>query len=322
MILSVAAVIAGLVLLVWSADRFVLGASATSRDLGVSPIVIGLVIIGFATSSPEMLVAAFAAWDGNPGLGIGNAVGSNIANIGLILGASALVAPLVCASRILTRELPILLAVTAVAVVLMLDRALGRLEGVVLIALLLVVVGLLLRQAIAERDSEDPFAAELAEQIPATMPLRTALAWLLIGFVLLLISSRMLVWGGVNIAEALGVSDLVIGLTIVAVGTSLPELAAAVASVLKAEHDLVLGNVVGSNLFNTLAVLGLPALIHPGAVPPEVLTRDLPVMGAATLLLLPLLVGRRGRRGHIGRVEGALLVLCFVGYQGYLVATL
>ena len=323
MLASVAAVIAGLVLLVWSADRFVLGASATARDLGVAPIVIGLVIIGFATSSPEILVAAFAAWQGNPGLGVGNAVGSNIANIALILGASALVAPLVCASRILTRELPVLFAVTVIACVLLLDRILGRLEGAVLLALLGLVVWVLLRQALVERDTgADPLSAELAEQIPAGLPLGRAVTWLLIGFVLLLVSSRMLVWGGVNIAETLGVSDLVIGLTIVAVGTSLPELAAAIASVLKNEHDLVLGNVIGSNLFNTLAVLGLPGLIRPGLVPAEVLTRDLPVMGVLTLMLVPILWHRRGQPGRIGRVEGLLLVSCFVGYQGYLFATL
>ena len=323
MLASVAAVVAGLALLVWSADRFVLGASATARDLGVAPIVIGLVIIGFATSSPEMLVAAFAAWQGNPGLGIGNAVGSNIANIALILGASALVAPLACGSRILNRELPLLFLVTLLAAGLMFDRMLGRLEGTILLVTLAIAVALLLRQALVERDTpDDPLAAELAEQIPAGMPLPRALAWLAAGFAVLLISSRMLVWGGVNIAEALGVSDLVIGLTVVAVGTSLPELAAAVASVLKKEYDLVLGNVIGSNLFNTLAVLGLPALISPGLIPPEVLTRDLPVMGALTLLLLPVLAHRRGRPGRIGRGEGLLLVSCFVGYQGYLFATL
>ncbi len=322
MTLSIVAVVAGLALLVWSADRFVLGASATARDLGVSPLIIGLVIIGFATSSPEILVAGFAAWQGNPGLGIGNAVGSNIANIALILGVSALLRPLVSASGLLTRELPLLIALTAVAVVLMLDAELGRFDGAILMTGIAAAMLFLARQARVQRAGEDPLAAELAEQIPSTLPLRSAMLWLVVGFVLLLASSRMLVWGGVNIAEGLGVSDLVIGLTIVAVGTSLPELAAAGAAALKGEHDLVLGNVIGSNLFNTLAVLGLPALIHPGAIPGEVLTRDLPVMCALTLLLVPALAHRRGSRGRIGRAGGLLLVSCFIAYEGWLFATL
>ncbi len=319
---SVAAVVIGLALLVWSADRFVLGASATARDLGVSPLLIGLVIVGFGTSAPEMLIAAFAAWQGNPGLGIGNAVGSNIANIALVLGGAALLRPLVSGSRILSRELPLLLIATVLAIALMADHALGRLEGLILLLALVVALGTLVRQALIERDSTDPLAAEITSQIPSDMPLRDALKWLLIGLVVLLVSSRLLVWGGVNIAEALGISDLVIGLTIVAVGTSLPELAAAIASAIKGEHDLILGNVIGSNLFNTLAVLGLPALIAPGLVPPEVLTRDLPVMGALTLLLLAVALHRPGGQGRINRLEGLLLVSCFVAYEGYLFATL
>ncbi len=321
MMLSVAAVVLGLVLLVWSADRFVFGASATAADLGVSPLIIGLVIIGFATSSPEMLVATFAALQGNPGLGIGNAVGSNIANIALILGAAALVRPLVCASGILGRELPLLLIATVLALVVIFDRHLSLLDGILLLAALLAAVGYMLRQAMRQRDPSDPLTAELGEQIPTGMPIGRALLWLVLGFALLLISSRMLVWGGVNIAIALGVSDLIIGLTIVAIGTSLPELAAAIASALKQEHDLVLGNVIGSNIFNTLAVLGLPALLHPGDVPGEVLTRDLPVMIVLTLLLVPVLAQRRGHRGHIGRIEALLLVSCFIAYEGWLFAS-
>ncbi len=322
MLASIAAVVFGLALLVWSADRFVLGASATARDLGVSPLVIGLVIVGFATSSPEMLVAGFAAWQGNPGLGIGNAVGSNIANISLILGVSAILRPLVSSSNILTRELPLLIGVTAITVVVMLDGGFTRGDGVLLLLLMAGAMAFILRQAISQQEGDDPLAAELTEQIPGTLPLRQAIFWLVLGFVLLMLSSRMLVWGGVNIAEVLGVSDLVIGLTIVAVGTSLPELAAAAAAVLKNEHDLVLGNVIGSNLFNTLAVLGLPALIAPGAIPPEVLTRDLPVMCALTLLLVPALFHRRGRSGRIGRVEGILLLASFLAYEGWLFMTL
>lgn len=322
MLASIAAVVLGLGLLVWSADRFVLGASATARDLGVSPLVIGLVIVGFATSSPEMLVAGFAALQGNPGLGIGNAVGSNIANIALILGVCAILRPLVSGSGILTRELPLLIGVTAITVLVMLDGDFSRGDGILLLLLMAGAMALILRQAISQQESDDPLATELTEQIPGTLPLRQAIFWLVLGFVLLMLSSRMLVWGGVNIAETLGVSDLVIGLTIVAVGTSLPELAAAAAAVLKEEYDLVLGNVIGSNLFNTLAVLGLPAVIAPGLIPPEVLTRDLPVMCVLTLLLVPTLFHRRGQSGRIGRVEGALLLAAFIGYQSWLFITL
>ncbi|MFW5969872.1 MAG: calcium/sodium antiporter [Halofilum sp. (in: g-proteobacteria)] len=322
MLISIAAVVFGLALLVWSADRFVLGASATARDLGVSPLVVGLVVVGFATSSPELLVAGFAAWQGNPGLGIGNAVGSNIANIALILGVSALLRPLISSSTILTRELPLLIAMTAVTVLVMLDGDFSRGDGVLLLLLMAGVMAFILRQAISQQESDDPLATELTEQIPGTLPLRRAVFWLVLGFVLLILSSRMLVWGGVNIAEMLGVSDLVIGLTIVAVGTSLPELAAAIAAVLKDEYDLVLGNVIGSNLFNTLAVLGLPALIAPGAIPPEVLTRDLPVMCVLTLLLIPALFHRRGGSGRIGRTAGALLLIMFLGYESWLFMTL
>lgn len=321
MLLSIAAVIVGLALLVWSADRFVYGASATAADLGVSPMIIGLVIIGFATSSPEMLVAGFAAYQGNPGLGIGNAIGSNIANIALILGAAAVLRPLLCGSSLLWRELPLLVVITLIAVGLMLDRTFSRLDGLVLIATLVVALVYLLRQALRQRDPHDPLTAELSQTIPADLPLRSALFWLLLGLILLMVSSRMLVWGGVNIATALGVSDLVIGLTVVAIGTSLPELAAAAASVLKREYDLVLGNVIGSNIFNTLAVLGIPALLHPGPIPAEVLTRDLPVMGVLTLALLPMISTLRGRPRTIGRLEGVLLLSCFLAYEGWLFAT-
>jgi cation:H+ antiporter len=322
MLLSIAAIVVGLALLVWSADRFVLGASATARDLGVSPLIVGLLVMGFATSAPEMLVAGFAATSGNPGLGIGNAMGSNIANIALILGGAALLRPLTSASTIITRELPLLIALTAAAVILLLDGALERLDGVILLLGLVGALAALVRQARRQQAGTDPLAAELSDQLPGAVALPRALFWLVLGFVLLLVSSRMLVWGSVNIALTLGVTDLVVGLTIVAVGTSLPEVAAAGASALKNEHDLVLGNVIGSNLFNTLAVLGLPALIEPGPVVNEVLTRDLPVMGALTLLLVPMLGRRGGGPGHIGRGAGLVLIICFLAYEGWLFATL
>ena len=319
---SIAAVIIGLATLVWGADRFVLGASATARSAGISPLLIGLIIIGFGTSAPEILVATLASLQGNPALGIGNAIGSNIANIALIVGIAALIRPLTSGSSILRRELPLLFAATALAALLMLDGGLGRFEGVLLLTGLIAVTYLLARQARETPPADDPLATGLTEQLPPAMPLRTALAWTGIGLVVLLISSHALVWGAVNIAHALGISELIIGLTVVAIGTSLPELATAIASALRREHELLLGNIIGSNLFNTLAVLGLPALLHPSVLDAEVLTRDLPVMGLLTLAFIAMLMHRPGRQGRINRLEAAMLLGFFGGYMLWLFTSL
>ncbi len=319
---SIAAVIIGLATLVWGADRFVLGASATARSAGISPLLIGLIIIGFGTSAPEILVATLASLQGNPALGIGNAIGSNIANIALIVGIAALIRPLTSGSSILRRELPLLFAATALAALLMLDGGLGRFEGVLLLTGLIAVTYLLARQARETPPADDPLATGLTEQLPPAMPLRTALAWTGIGLVVLLISSHALVWGAVNIAHALGISELIIGLTVVAIGTSLPELATAIASALRREHELLLGNIIGSNLFNTLAVLGLPALLHPSVLDAEVLTRDLPVMGLLTLAFTAMLMHRPGQQGRINRLEAAMLLGFFGGYMLWLFTSL
>lgn len=312
MLASLAAVVLGFALLIWSADRFIVGAAGLARHLGVSPLIIGLTIVGFGTSAPEMLVSAFAAWQGNPGLAVGNAVGSNIANIALILGATALVAPLTVRSRTLRRELPLLNLVMIFSLVLVIDGHLGRLDGALLLGGLVLLMGYLVRTGL--REGADPMAQEYAEEIPAELPAAWALFWLAAGLLLLLASSRLLVWGAVDIAQALGVSDLIIGLTIVAVGTSLPELAASVMSARKGEPDIAIGNVIGSNLFNTLGVLAVPGLIAPAALPGEVLTRDYPVVLGLTALLFAFAYGFRGP-GRINRIEGAVLLACFLGYQ-------
>ena len=318
MLIHVAAVVAGFVLLIWGADRFVIGAAATARNLGVSPLIIGITIVGLGTSAPEMLVSAMAAWDGNPTLGVGNALGSNITNIALILGVTAVVAPLQVRSEILRRELPLLLATMLGALMLLLDRNLGRLDGVLLLAGMVLMLYWLTRLALAGR--ADPMVGEYESEIPSSMPTRKALLWLLLGLGLLLISSRALVWGAVEIASALGVSDLVIGLTIVAIGTSLPELAASVMSARKGEHDIAIGNVIGSNIFNLLVVLGLPGLIHPSELPEMALTRDYAVMVGLTVSLFALSYGFSGP-GRINRLEGTLLLVAFVGYQTLLYFT-
>ncbi|MFW5452561.1 calcium/sodium antiporter [Thioalkalivibrio sulfidiphilus] len=319
MLASLTAIVLGLAVLIWSADRFIYGAAALSRNLGVSPLLIGLTIVGFGTSAPELLVSAFAAAQGNPGLAIGNAVGSNIANIALILGITALVAPLAVGSRILRREMPLLLLVMVFAGVLLLDGHLGRLDGALLLLGLAVVLAWVIHDGLRGRkDPADPMEAEFDAEIPKEVPTRLALIWLVLGLLALLISARVLVWGAVNVAETLGVSDLIIGLTIIAIGTSLPELAASVVSARHGEPDIAIGNVIGSNMFNLLGVMAFPGLIYPAAVPGEVLTRDYPVMFGLTLLLLAMAFGLRGRMGRVGRPGGLLLVACFVGYLVWL----
>ncbi|MGB1950095.1 MAG: calcium/sodium antiporter [Marinobacter sp.] len=321
MLMPIAAIIAGLVLLVWSADRFVEGAAATAKHLGMPSLLIGMVIIGFGTSAPELAVSAMAAADGNPGLALGNGYGSNITNIALIVGLTALIAPIAVHSQVIRKELPLLLALTAIAGYQLIDGELTRLDGWVLLAVFAAVMGWSIYQGI--RGKGDSLVGDTdAELVAHPMPLKLALIWLVVGLVLLIVSSRMLVWGAVTIAQSLGVSDLIIGLTIVAIGTSLPELASALAAVKKNEHDLILGNIVGSGIFNTLAVVGLAAAIEPLAVDPEVLYRDWTLMAALTLGLLLMALGLTGKRKLISRQNGALLVLVYVGYTGYLASTI
>jgi cation:H+ antiporter len=316
MLLSVCAVVAGIAVLAWAADRFVFGAAATARNLGVSALMVGLTVVAVATSMPEMLISAIASWQGNAGLGIGNAVGSNITNIGLILGITAVITPLKVHSTTLRRELPILLAITLVALVLMLDGNLRRIDGVLLLSVLGVALYWLTSLGLRTHPS-DPMRGEFDDRIPQDVSTARALGWLMLGLLMLLVSSQMLVWGAVNIAQSLGISDLVIGLTIVAVGTSLPELAASVAGALRNQHDIAIGTVIGSNIFNLLAVLGIVGIVHPGAFPVEVLTRDYPTMIGLTLALFAMAYGFR-RPGQVSRLEGGVLLACFVGYQLYL----
>ena len=308
------AIAGGFVLLAWGADRFVVGASAMAYNLKVSPLVIGLTIVGLGTSAPEMLVSALASWQGNSGLAVGNALGSNIINTGLILGFTAMVIPLNVHSSILKRELPVLLLVMVVALLLLMDGTLGRLDGMLLLTGMAVMLIWMIRLGRTSPTGEDPMSAEFADEIPTTLSMGRAVFWLIVGGLVLLGSSRLLVWGAVSIAESMGVSDLVIGLTIVALGTSMPELAATVMSAIKGEHDIALGNVIGSNIFNLLVVLGLPGLINPAAIDTEVLTRDYPVMIGLTLALFVVAYGFRGP-GRINRIEGTLLVLAFCAYQ-------
>jgi len=311
MLLATAAVVIGVALLIWGADRFVDGAASVAKNLRVPPMVIGLTIVSLGTSLPEMIVAAMAALDGNRDLGIGNVLGSNIANIGLVLGITALIMPLAVQSMTLRREIPVLLLVTFLAFALFADGELSRIDGIaLLIGLVLMLVWI---TRIGMKDRHDPMVEDFTESIPEKMSMKSSILWFIVGLILLIVSSRMVVWGAVEIAHYLGVSDLIIGLTIVAIGTSLPELVASVASALKGEADIALGNVIGSNMFNLLAVLAMPGLIHPGIFAQEALLRDFPIMLGFTVALLIVSLGFKVG-GKISRLEGGLLTAGFFAY--------
>lgn len=328
--MNLLAILGGLALLIWSADRFIVGAAGVARRLGAPPLLIGLTIVALGTSAPEILVSAVAALQGNPGLGVGNALGSNITNIGLILGTVAVIKPLQAHSAVLLREFPLLLITGAAVYLLCMDDALTRIDGLILAAGGLAFIMFL--AWLAKRGLHDPMDEEYSQELSDPLPMSRALFWLTVGMILLPLSSRILVWGAVNVAQLFGISDLIIGLTIIAIGTSLPELAASLAGVLKNEHDLALGNVLGSNMFNMLIVLALPALIAPGTISTEVAHRDVPVMLAftAALFLMCYPLKNLGRKsalsneqtarigGRINRFEAGLLLLGFVAYEGLL----
>ncbi|KXF80049.1 calcium/sodium antiporter [Enterovibrio coralii] len=311
---ATALLVVGLCLLVWSADRLVYGAAAIARNVGISPLVIGMTILAMGSSAPEMVVSATAALTGKTDTAVGNVLGSNIANIALILGVTALIKPLSISSGILRRELPLMLGVTVIAGAILWDNYLGFWEGVAL-AVMFGAFLLLMMKFGKESGEEDPLLAEQEAEIPQGVSNISAGIWVVVGLVLLIFSADMVVDSAVVIAKAFGMSDLVIGLTIVAVGTSLPELAASVAGVMKGEDDLAVGNIIGSNIFNILAVMGLPGLLAPSELNPLAMDRDFYVMLAMSVLLFLFAVGKART---INRWEGIALLTCFVGYQGYL----
>lgn len=310
-------VIIGLLLLIWGADRFVHGAAATARNLDVAPLMIGLTIVSFATSAPEILVSIVAAGRGDPDLAIGNAIGSNIANIGLVLGTVALFRPIELKSATLRREMPALLAVTLLTISLFLDSYVGRVDGVILLISLVIVVIWLVRLGIRS-SATDPLQTDFEAEIPRGTSTRWALVWLVVGIVTLLFGAQLLVSGATSIAVRLGVSDIVIGITLVALATSLPELAVSLVSVFKGEYGIAIGNIVGSNIFNLLAVVGVAAVIQPAALPPSVLSLHLFVMIAFTLVLFAMTYEYDGR-GMITRYEGFALLATFLAYDTYVV---
>lgn len=319
MTLAFFAVAFGLGILVWSADRFVEGSAATASHFGMPPLLIGMVIIGFGTSAPEMVVSAISASQGNPGIALGNAYGSNIANIALILGLTALISPVAVHSQVLRKELPILAAITVLAAWQLWDGELTRVDALVLLGVFSGLMAWTIWQGI--KSKADALGKEMEQELTVNaMPVRRALLWLVGGLIILIISSRVLVWGAVEIAHGFGVSDLIIGLTIIAVGTSLPEFASSIIAARKGEHDMALGNILGSNLFNTLAVVGIAGTIHPLSAEPEVLSRDILVMAILTASLFVIGYGFRGQ-GRINRFEGGALLLSYFGYTAFLVGT-
>ncbi len=314
--LSVLAILTGLPLLLWSAGRFVDASAVIANHFRISPLVIGMLIVGFGTSMPEMIVSALAASQGNPGIALGNAIGSNITNIALILGLTAIICPIAVKSSILKKELPILTAVTFLSLFLLWDQGLSRLDAIILLVVFFALIGWTFW--VSTKHQQDNLAVEVQQELEQNvMSIRQATMWSIGGMLLLVVSSRALVWGAIKIATQLGVSDLFIGLTIIAVGTSLPELASSIVATQKQEHDIALGNVLGSNLFNTLAVIGIAGAIHPMEISASAFYRDIMVMTALTLSLFVLGYGIKGR-GSINRFEGGLLLCCYLGYTAVL----
>jgi cation:H+ antiporter len=313
MLISAAAILIGLLLLFWGADRLVVGAGATARNLGVPPILIGFIIVGFATSAPEMLISAVASMDNAPALAVGNALGSNIANLGLVLGTAIMICPIAVQSETLRREFPAVLAATMLTLLLFLDNQLSRLDAVVLfVALGILTVWIIV---VGSRASiSDPIRAEPEAELWEDIPARKATFWLVIGLVTLLGGAELMVNGGIDVARRIGVSELVVGVTVVAVGTSLPELAVAIAGSLKGESDLVLGNVLGSNIFNVLAVIGIAGAIQPHDFDDGVLTLHFALMSILTLGVFLLAYNRR-TRVQLTRSSGGVLLATFLIYQ-------
>jgi cation:H+ antiporter len=316
MFLSFAALLFGLIFLVISADHFVDGAAVCAKKIGISPLIIGMVIVGFGTSAPELLVSLLAALQENPGIALGNAYGSNITNIGLILGLTAILAPISVNSSVFKREFSLLILATFIAILQLLDGSLSRVDGIVLLVLFAVIMIYSVWRS--RKENAGSFNSQLEQELN-TKQISTAKATfkLATGLLVLIGSSRILVWGAVNIASQLGVSDELIGLTIVAFGTSLPELASSLTALKKGEHDIALGNVIGSNLFNTLAVVGIAGSISQLTLNPNLLVRDISTMSLMTILLLFLLRPRK-TGSIIPRQGGILLLSIYILYNSYL----
>lgn len=317
MLLASLAILIGLPVLLWSAGKFVGGAASVANHFGLSPLLIGMLIIGFGTSAPEIIVSVFAAIQGNSGIALGNAYGSNTANILLILGLTALISPIAVKSEIIKKELPVLLGITFFAVWQIWDLNVSKDDAFSLLGLFVLLISWSVYHGM--KGEKDALADEYNEEINSNEgTVKTHVMWLIAGLLLLVASSRMLVWGAVEVATFFGVSDTIIGLTIIAIGTSLPELASSLMAVKKGEHDLAIGNVIGSNMFNTLAVVGIAGTIQPMAVASDFLYRDAMVMFASSVALFIFCIGIKGQ-GRLNRLEGGAFVLAYAAYTYWLI---
>jgi cation:H+ antiporter len=317
MFIQILILLLSLITLVWSADKFVFGASSLARNLGISPMIIGLTIVAMGSSAPEMMIAATASLQGNPDTAVGNAIGSNITNIALVLGLTALFHPLSVSSSTIKREIPLILIVTAIATYMLANSHFSFNEGLILIVGFVLYIATLLFVTLKrakQNPIDDKMVLEAEQEVPEAVSTRRSVIWLVFGIIFLPLSATFLVDSSIFIAKAFGISDLVIGLTVIAVGTSLPELAASIMSIIKKEDDLALGNIIGSNIFNILAVLSLAGLISPGSIDQAAASRDAPYMLATTFLLFLLCFSRSGKF-RITRAKGLLLLAVFVGYQ-------
>lgn len=311
MLYPIISLVLGLIVLVWSADKFVFGAAGTAKNLGMSPLLIGLTIVSFGTSAPEILVSIMATLDDSGTLAIGNAIGSNIANIALVLGVTALIAPLPVSSTVKNKEMPLMLGVTVIAGALLFNLQLTIIDSIILFTAL--VISLVIFAKFQQKDDSND-----DDDIP-TISTATGIIWFIIGLILLIASSKALVWGATQIATSLGVSQLVIGLTIVAIGTSLPELAASIMSALKGQHDIAIGNVIGSNIFNLGAVMTIPGLASTVDLQHDVFYRDYLLMLALSALLLTFCFLRKPAK--IKRLEGSVFVAIYTAYMAVLYFT-
>lgn len=311
MILSILAIIVGLIVLVFSADKFIDGSASVAKIIGIPSLIIGMLIVGFGTSAPEITVSIIAALNNSSGIALGNAYGSNITNIALILGVTAIIYPITAHQKIIRRDLPILTVLTLLSAYMVYDLTVSRLESWVLLGLFVLIMSFIVISDIKQHKKSNEFYQEE----PPQKSLPIAIFWVIAGFVLLVGSSKLLVWGSVEIAHKLGVSDLIIGLTIVAVGTSLPELAASVIAAKKGEDDIAIGNVIGSNMFNLMCVVGFAGVIRPIAAPQEVLYRDVAMMLFLNALLFAFFLTRRPT---INRPQGVLLLMCYIAYTAFL----
>ena len=318
MYLPILALLAGVLGLLWGADRFVEGSAGAARNFGISPMIIGLTVVSVGTSAPEIIVSINASLKAAGELAVGNALGSNLANIGLVLGITALVAPLPVQKHLLREEGPVLLLITALAGLCLYDGWLNRGES---IALGLLIIPLLILVVKYKKNHPNPEAVEDAEDIPE-FSMGTAILWFVIGLAVLLVSAEITVWGAKSIATHLGLSQLIIGLTVVAIGTSLPELAASVMSALRGHHDIALGNIFGSNLFNLMLVMTSAGAIAPIALSPDVFSRDFAVMALLTLMMVAMIawaLWRSTKSGSPARLSKSVGILFLAAYGFYYV---